>query len=218
MPNVSITLLLNCGKMFHSLHQLTVLVLLQLRMTPNSLVTVSFYSQGIGSPGGSNNQVQINDGTGSFLGSANLTFNRITNQLAVSGNASANVITANSFRGAVTGSIGATTPNTGAFTSITATTTAAITGNVNAGNTNISGVANVVGNLNAGNIRTAGLANVGNLQVVANVTSNLLPSTDQTFDLGSLSQEWKNVYVGTSILLILNLLHQTELLQLLWVI
>ena len=165
----------------------------------NSLVTVSFYSQGIGSPGGSNNQIQINDGTGSFLGSANLTFNRITNQLVVSGNASANVITANSFRGAVTGSIGATTPNTGAFTSITATTTAAITGNVNAGNTNISGVANVVGNLNAGNIRTAGLSNVGNLNIVANVTSNLLPNANVTFNLGSSTQSWKDVFVGNSI-------------------
>jgi len=165
----------------------------------NSLVTVSFYSQGTGSPGGSNNQVQLNDGTGSFAGSANLTFSRITNQLTVGGNVVANIVTANSFRGAVTGSIGATTPNTGAFTSITATTTAAITGNVNANNVNISNIANIVGNLNAGNIRTAGLANVGNLQVIANVTSNLLPSADQTFDLGSLSQEWKNVYVGTSL-------------------
>jgi len=165
----------------------------------NSLVTVSFYSQGTGSPGGSNNQVQLNDGTGSFAGSANLTFSRITNQLTVTGNAVANVVTANSFRGAVTGSIGATTPNTGAFTSITSTTTAVITGNVNAGNTNISGVANVVGNLNAGNIRTAGLANVGNLQVVANVTSNLLPNANVTFNIGSSSQSWKDVFVGNSI-------------------
>ena len=165
----------------------------------NSFVTVSFYSQGTGSPGGSNNQVQLNDGTGSFAGSANLTFSRITNQLTVSGNIAANVVTANSVRGAVTGSIGATTPNTGAFTSITATTTAAITGNVNAGNTNISGIANVVGNLNAGNIRTAGLANVGNLQVVANVTSNLLPNANVTFNLGSSTQSWKDVFVGNSI-------------------
>lgn len=165
----------------------------------NSVVTVSFYSQGTGSPGGSNNQVQLNDGTGSFAGSANLTFSRITNQLTVGGNIAANVVTANSVRGAVTGSIGATTPNTGAFTSITATTTAAITGNVNAGNTNISGIANVVGNLNAGNIRTAGLANVGNLQVVANVTSNLLPNANVTFNLGSSTQSWKDVFVGNSI-------------------
>lgn len=165
----------------------------------NSLVTVSFYSQGTGSPGGSNNQIQLNDGTGSFAGSANLTFSRITNQLTVGGNANANIVTANSFRGAVTGSIGATTPNTGAFTSITATTTAAITGNVNANNVNISSIANIVGNLNAGNIRTAGLANVGNLQVVANVTSNLTPNANIAINLGSSSQNWKDVFVGNSI-------------------
>jgi hypothetical protein len=165
----------------------------------NSLVTVSFYSQGTGSPGGSNNQIQLNDGTGSFAGSANLTFSRITNQLTVTGNANANIVTANSFRGAVTGSIGATTPNTGAFTSITATTTAVITGNVNAGNTNISGRANVVGNLNAGNILTTGIANVNNLNVVANVTSNLLPSANVTFNIGSSSQAWQDVFVGNSI-------------------
>jgi len=165
----------------------------------NSLVTVSFYSQGTGSPGGANNQIQLNDGTGSFAGSANLTFSRITNQMTVGGNIVANVVTANSFRGAVTGSIGATTPNTGAFTSITATTTASITGNVNANNVNISNIANIVGNLNAGNIRTAGLANVGNLNVVANVTSNLLPNANVTFNLGSSSQAWKDVFVGNSI-------------------
>jgi hypothetical protein len=165
----------------------------------NSLVTVSFYSQGTGSPGGSNNQIQLNDGTGSFAGSANLTFSRITNQLTVGGNANANIVTANSFRGAVTGSIGATTPNTGAFTSITATTTASITGNVNANNVNISNIANIVGNLNAGNIRTAGLANVGNLQVVANVTSNLLPNANVTLNIGSSSQAWKDVFVGNLI-------------------
>jgi hypothetical protein len=165
----------------------------------NSLVTVSFYSQGTGSPGGSNNQIQLNDGTGGFAGSANLTFSRITNQLTIGGNLVANVVTANSFRGPVTGSIGATTPNTGAFTSITATTTAAITGNVNAGNTNISGIANIVGNLNAGNIRTAGTANVGNLNIVANVTSNLTPNANVTINLGSSSQNWKDVFVGNSI-------------------
>jgi hypothetical protein len=165
----------------------------------NSLVTVSFYSQGTGSPGGANNQVQLNDGTGSFAGSANLTFSRITNQLTVGGNVAANVVTANSVRGPVTGSIGATTPNTGAFTTITATSTAAITGNVNAGNTNISGIANVVGNLNAGNIRTTGTANVSNLNVTANVTSNLLPNANVTLNLGSSSQSWKDVFVGNSI-------------------
>ena len=167
--------------------------------TANSLVTVSFYSSGSGNPGGGNNQVQINDGGGSFAGSANLTFSRATNQLVVGGNIVANVVVANTFRGAVTGSIGATTPNTGAFTSITATTTAAITGNVNAGNTNISGVANVVGNIIAGNISTAGSANVGNLNVVANVTSNLLPNANVTFNIGSSTHSWKDVFVGNSI-------------------
>lgn len=169
----------------------------------NSLVTVSFYSQGTGSPGGANNQVQLNDGTGSFAGSANLTFSRITNNLNVSGNITgATNVVATNIRGAVTGSIGATTPNTGAFTSVTTTSTTQVGGNLNAqANINVVGIANVVGNLNAGNIRTAGLANVGNIRVVSNVTSNLNPNANVTYDLGTSTQAWKDVFIGNSITL-----------------
>ena len=60
-----------------------------------------------------------------------------------------------------------------------------------AGNT-----ANFTGNLIAANVQANGLANVGNLNVVSNVTSDLLPSANLTYDLGASAQRWDNVYAG----------------------
>jgi len=60
-----------------------------------------------------------------------------------------------------------------------------------AGNT-----ANFTGNLTAANLVTAGVANVANLNVTANVTSNLLPNANLTLDLGSSTQRWQDVFAG----------------------
>ncbi len=68
--------------------------------------------------------------------------------------------------------------------------------NLYVANIDASGLANVTGNITGGNFITAGLANVGNLNVVANVTSDLLPNANLTLDLGDTSQRWANIYAG----------------------
>jgi hypothetical protein len=67
-------------------------------------------SGGGGSPGGSNTQVQFNN-SGAFGGSANLTWDNTT-------------LTGTGFSGPLNGTIGATTPTTGIFTTATARSTA----------------------------------------------------------------------------------------------
>jgi trimeric autotransporter adhesin len=70
---------------------------------PNQTINAS----GGGSPGGSNTQVQYNN-AGAFAGSANLTFN-------------GTILTAAGLAGPLNGTVGATTANTGAFTTLSAT-------------------------------------------------------------------------------------------------
>jgi len=67
-----------------------------------------------GSPGGSTTQVQYNNG-GAFAGSANMTFDGTT-------------LTAAGFSGPHNGTVGATTANTGAFTTLSASSTVSGTG------------------------------------------------------------------------------------------
>ena len=79
--------------------------------------------------------------------------------------------------------------------------TANFTGNVILPNVTVNlelagNTANFTGNLIAANVQANGLANVGNLNVVANVTSDLLPNANLTLDVGSSSQRWDNVYAG----------------------
>lgn len=84
--------------------------------------------------GGSDTQVQFND-SGSFMGSSKLSFNKTTGNLTVTGNV---IVTSGktygSSQGAHNGTIGATTPNTGAFTTVTASSTVVATGNITANN------------------------------------------------------------------------------------
>ena len=71
-------------------------------------------SKATGSIGGSNTQVQFNS-SGALAGSANLTFNGTT-------------LTAAGLAGPLNGTVGATTPNTGAFTTLSASGTATLSG------------------------------------------------------------------------------------------
>jgi hypothetical protein len=79
--------------------------------TNSSWGTVS----GGGSPGGSSGYVQYNNGSGGFAGSANLTFNGTT-------------LTAAGLAGPHDGTVGASTPNTGSFTTLAASSTVSGTG------------------------------------------------------------------------------------------
>ena len=86
-------------------------------------------------------------------------------------------------------------------TAATNTTTGAlvVSGGVGvAGNVYSGGVVVVTGNVSGGNLVTAGTANVGNLNVTGNVTSALLPNANVTYDLGSDTQRWKDLYLANS--------------------
>jgi hypothetical protein len=77
-------------------------------------ITIAATGGGGGSPGGSTTQVQYNN-AGAFAGSANLTFDGTT-------------LTAAGLAGPHNGTVGAGTPNTGAFTTLSASSTVSGTG------------------------------------------------------------------------------------------
>jgi len=169
-------------------------------LTPyTGTATVSFFTAGAGTSAGANNQIQITDGAGIFVSSANLTFNRITNQMQVGGNiVSTQRVTGNTVQAINTfiGRIGAISPNSGAFTSITATTTANIAGNVNVGGS-IDTNGNIdANNLSINNISADGRVTARDLTLTGNVASPLVPNVDVTYDLGSPTQRWKDLYLS----------------------
>jgi hypothetical protein len=47
-------------------------------------------------------------------------------------------------------------------------------------------------------LTVSGTANVANLKVTGNVTSNLLPNANVTYDLGSSTQRWKDIWLANS--------------------
>ena len=76
-----------------------------------------------------------------------------------------------------------------------------ITGNVSmSANLNVAGNIHAVGDItfeggSGGNI-TLGSANDDNVVFSADVNSNIIPNTDNSFDLGSSSQQWKDIYIN----------------------
>lgn len=162
-----------------------------------NLTWAAFLSGNIvsGTPGGANSQIQFNDGGTTFGGDSGLTFNKVSKELTNAGNISANNINGALF-GPHNGTVGATTPNTGAFTSLTVLSNANVTNTGTFGNVNVSSRLNVTGNANVGNLYSTGLANVGNLRVQNRVQSSLIPSVDEAFDLGSVSTKWRDLYLS----------------------
>jgi len=65
------------------------------------------------------------------------------------------------------------------------------------GNFQVAGVSTFVGNVTfRGGTINLGDANTDNVVFTADVNSNVVPNTNNTFDLGSSSQSWRNLYVG----------------------
>ena len=96
--------------------------------------------------------------------------------------------------------IGANSASTGAFTSVTTT-----------GNVDVGGNLTVTGTttFNGGTI-TMGDANTDNVVFGADVDSSIIPDDDDSYDLGSSSQEWRNLFIdGTANIdsLVLSLIH-----------
>jgi hypothetical protein len=152
--------------------------------------------------------------TGSFtaIGNANVGNLGTSGIITATGNVSGgNLTTAGSLSvtgNANVGNIGAVA---GVFTGAISTgTTLSVTGNANVGNLGVSGQVSTTGNLSAGNINT-----VGSLSVTGNITlgssgvlrstsstitanASLLPNSNLTFDLGSATQRWKDLYLANS--------------------
>ena len=72
--------------------------------------------------------------------------------------------------------------------------TASVTGNLTTGNINTTG------NVTGGNLITTGQANVGTLTVNggSTFTGNLLPSANVTYNLGSPTQRWKEIFLAAN--------------------
>ncbi len=61
----------------------------------------------------------------------------------------------------------------------------------------ITGNANIAGNLTLGGQLTIGDNTSDTVNVVASLSSSLIPQTDNTFDLGSLTKSWRDLYIST---------------------
>lgn len=143
-------------------------------ITGNSAqANITIVGGGNGSPGGSNTQIQFN-GSGSFGGDANLTFNnstqafRVGGTISATGNITGNYILGNGSQ--LTG-LPATYGNSNVATLLAGfgSNTVSTTGNVNGGNingTNIitNGIVSATGNVRGDNLNTAGIVSAtGNI-------------------------------------------------------
>jgi len=74
------------------------------------------------------------------------------------------------------------------------------------GNLNVHGNLHANGAISADGSLTFGDADTDNVVFGADVNSHIIPNTDDTYDLGSTGQKWKDLYVnGTSYLDVINL-------------
>jgi len=62
---------------------------------------------------------------------------------------------------------------------------------------NVVGDGNIDGNLTLGGNITIGDADSDSITINADLTSNLIPNADSTFDLGSTSKFWRNAYIDS---------------------
>lgn len=102
--------------------------------------------------GGADTQVQFND-AGGFAGSNKLVFDQVAGNLTATGNIIVN--TGKVFattQGSHIGPVGATSPNSGAFTTVTASSTVTATANVVGGNITTGGQVVATGNITANNV------------------------------------------------------------------
>jgi hypothetical protein len=164
---------------------------------------------GNGSPGGTDTQVQFNDAS-AFGGNTGFTFNKTTGiftapYLAGNGNGLSNIQGAN-VSGAVGLATSATTANAVAGANVSGAVSFATTANAVAG-ANVSGA--VSSATTAGTVTTAAQSNItsvgtltsltvnGNISANnANITGNIVPTSNNVYSLGSASSYWKDAFIG----------------------
>ena len=92
--------------------------------------------------------------------------------------------------------VGATTASTGAFTTLSASSTFSATGNSTfSSNVTVGGNLSVTGNATISGNLTFGDAATDTINLAADVASNILPSATNTYDLGAVGSEWKDIYI-----------------------
>jgi hypothetical protein len=95
----------------------------------------------------------------------------------------------------VAGTLGVTGATTLSST-LAVTGTSTLTGNVTATNDlSIGGNLTVTGNANINGNLTFGDASTDTISFVADVNSSIIPEVDDTYDLGSPTQKWRNLYI-----------------------
>jgi len=157
----------------------------------NGPITIS--STG-GSPGGSDTFVQFNDG-GVFGGDSGLTFNKTTGDFKIGGGFGDTGVTITSDGNiAANGELnvsGVTRLNGGLMMDTDKFTVADGTGNTTIGGTlDVTGLAALNGNVDLGNENTDSITFTGR------VDSSVLPISDNSYNLGSESNRWANIYTG----------------------
>ncbi len=184
---------------------------------------------GNGTPGGANTQVQYNK-SGEFGGDSGFTYNDTTNTLQAS-YINATTFTGNlvgnaSRAGTVTTAAQPNITSLGTLTTLSVAGAITATGNISGSNANLGNtvianyfVGNFYGSANTAQTVTAssqpnitevgtltslevsGNANISELSVTQ-FTSDLIPDTDVTYDIGNTSSRWKDLYLsGNSIYL-----------------
>jgi hypothetical protein len=177
---------------------------------------------GSGSPGGSTTSIQFNDGGTSFGGDSDLTWQKISNVLTLTGSLLTTGLA--QFAGGY-GSTGVTISPTGNISTdgnliVDGTTnlnnTTIITGSIlttgpaqfaggygstgvtvtAAGDVSADGVLTVEGKSSLKTDVTLGSSTSNRLTINSYITSSIIPSNDVAFSLGSPSLHWANIYTG----------------------
>ena len=170
---------------------------------------------------GANTQVIYNT-NGSADATAGFTFDKVSNAVAVSGNVTANYFIGNGSQltGIDATSIQSGNSNVKVYANANVTTTVAgvanvlviantgayvtgiisASGNAIVANVSTTGLITASGNITGGNIGTAGITSTNNFVITGEITGNLIPTANVTYDLGDPDNRWNDLYLsGNSI-------------------
>jgi hypothetical protein len=78
------------------------------------------------------------------------------------------------------------------------------TGNIDGANLTTAGAVDATGNVTGGNIATTGRASIDDLTITGNVTGDLVPSANVTYDLGQNDARWNDLWLANSTIYIGN--------------
>jgi len=95
-------------------------------------------------------------------------------------------------------------PNGDIVLSTTGTGSTGTFGAISGSGLDITGNANIAGNLTLGGAITIGDASSDTVNVVASLSSSLIPQTTNAFDLGSATKFWRDLYISTGSIKMVN--------------